>query len=192
MKEKKEKELKEGQGEKISNDATKKFCLILAIGVIVCLLIIFVGVVVLKNVRDDANNVLNNVGKGNSNKIEQNYVVLEDGTKENVNKDIQNAEFTVDGRKFYNFEITEKDGLSTVKATLENVTATKLPGGSFKIRLYDSKDEIIKEYMVMTAEIEPNQPTTTVTSIVEDCSDASRVEVELVGVTPTEEVKSGE
>ena len=192
MKEKKEKEVKEVQGEKISNDATKKFCLILTIGVIVCLVIILGGIIVLKLVRDNANGVLDSLGKGNGEGTEQNYVVLEDGTKENVNKDIKNAEFTVDGRKFYNFEITEKDGLSTVKATLENVTETKLPGGSFKIRLYDSKDEIIKEYMVMTAEIEPNQPTTTVTSIVEDCSDASRVEVELVGITPTEEVKSGE
>ena len=193
MEENKEKSIKDAQEEKISKDATKKFCLILTIGVIVCLLIILGGVIVLKLVRDNANGVLNGLGIGNNNRTEQNYIVLADGTKENVNKNIKNAEFTVDGRKFYNFTITEKEGLSTVKVTLENVTETKLPGASFKVRIYDSKNEIIKEYMVMTGELEPGRPVITTTGIVEDCSDASSVEVELVGVTPvTEDVKSGE
>lgn len=152
---------------------------IIGIAIIIFLLLILGSVVLLKNARDKANNLTNEMG-GNNNNEQPNYIVSADGTKENVNKNVTDAEFVVEGRKFYDFRIVEKDGLSTVEARIENTTDTVLQGATFKVRLLNSNAEVIKEYVIITTEIQPKASTLTVTNIFEDCSDAESVEVVMV------------
>lgn len=186
--------IKEDVTKGVTEGTIEKSWWLIGIALIIFLILVLGSVIGLKMVRDKSNDVANSIGnKINGGSNQANYVVLEDGTKENVNKDIANAEFTIEGRKISNFAIKEKNGLSNVSVTLENVTNAKLPGATFVVKIIDSKDTVIKEYRILTTELEPATPITTVTSIVEDCSDASRVEVELVGVSQsTQEPGSGD
>lgn len=188
MKENKEEVVKQEGDKKIN----QKTILIIGIAVIVLLVLIIGGVFAFKLLnKDDNGGVVNNGGdKVNNNKVEQNFVVLEDGTKQNTSKGITDAEFTIEGRKFYNFKVTEKNGISTVEAKIQNITEQPLDGASFKVRLYKANKELIKEYTILTAKIQPGISTLTVTNVMEDCTNAASVEVEMVKANQVQ--KSGE
>lgn len=178
------KEVKQ-DGEK--NTHQKAFWIV-GIALIIFLILVLGSVIGLKLTRDGVNNFVGQIGNGNQD--EQNYVVLEDGTKENTSDGIKNAVFTIEGRKFYDFKVTEKNGLSTVEAKIQNVTEEVLQGASFKVRLFNTKNELIKEYTILTASIQPNVSTLTVTNVMEDCTDAASIEVEMVKADQVQ--KSGE
>ena len=153
---------------------------IIGAAIIVFLVIVLISVIMLKNVRDDANNLAGSIGNNGNNATEQNYIVLEDGTKENTSEGISKAEYTLEGRKFYDFKVTEKNGISTVEAKIQNITNDVLESASFKVRLFNASKELIKEYTILTATIQPGVSTLTVTNIMEDCTQAVSVEVEMV------------
>lgn len=113
--------------------------------------------------------------------------ILEDGSKQSATEAIKNAEIVVDGRKFYDFTIKEKEGLSTVEAKVENITEGALEGATFKVSLMDINGELIESYTVLTTELQPGVPTLTVTSIMKDCTGAADIEVELIGIPPVQE-----
>ena len=184
---------KDKEKEEVTLDAentTEKSFWIVGFGWIIFLILLIGSIVGLAMTRGGINNILGKVDDIDGNGNKENFIILEDGSKENVNEDITTAEFTIDGRKFHSFKIVEKEGISSVEAKIENVTENILPEASFKIRIYGENDELIKEYMIITTEIKPKASTLTATNIIEECANAVKVEVEMVGVS--QELKSGE
>lgn len=167
------------------NKTNQKAFWIVGIAVIVFLILLLGSIIGLKFTRDGINGVLDKFGIAGNNPSKPNYVVLDDGTKENTNEDIKNAEFTIEGRKIYNFVIRDREGLSTVEVVIENITEEVLPEATFKIGIYNSNNKLIADYTILTSEIEPMMPTMIVTSIMKDCSNASRIEVEMIGGSQT-------
>lgn len=167
---------------KENSNTNQKAFWIVGIAIIVFLVLVLGSVIGLKITRDGINSILgnNNIGNNSGSGANPGYVVLEDGTMQNTNANIRDTEIVVDGRKFSNFSIEEKEGTSTIKVDIENTTDEDLGVATFEIKLYDSEDNLITEYSMLTTEQEAKAKTTALTSLVKSCINTARIEVNLI------------
>lgn len=174
------KENKKETESNLENKTTQKAFWMVGMALIIFLILLLGSIIGLKYTRDGINGVLDKFNGIDNDSSKLNYVVLEDGTKENTNEDIKNAEFTIEGIRINNFAIKDIDGLSTVEVVVENITENIIPEATFKIEIYGSNNELIEEYPIELSKIAPMMPTMIIRNIMNDCSNASKIEVEMI------------
>lgn len=110
----------------------------------------------------------------------QNYEVLADGTKVNTSEEIENYEFDLNGIKFSNIKITEKDGYTDLEVDYENTLGTDIEGFGIKFNFYNSNNEIVYYYSVKLPElIKTGEKDKIYSSILEEYAGIENVKIEI-------------
>lgn len=151
---------------------------IIGIALIVFLIILGGVLIGLKITRDGANRISGSLD-GKNGGAGENYVVQDDGSRVVTNKDVTNYSAVVAGRKFSNFVIEEKDGFSSLAATIANVAGEKLESKQYMITLYDEEDNEIQGLPIIAGESEANSAPSKIQfgTIINDLSGVARIEV---------------
>lgn len=164
-----------------TNGTEKKAFWIVGIALIVFLIILFGSLIGLKITRDGLNNIIKNQGKISGEKSAvQNYEELDNGVKINTSDEVRDAEITKNGIRLSHFNIDEIDGLSTVSAAIENVTQEVINDITITVKMYDSNDELLAEFSVVTTSLEPERMDTLASQIMKSCVNAARVEADII------------
>ncbi len=131
-----------------TNETEKKAFWIVGIALIVFLIILFGSLIGLKITRDGINKIANtDLGNGTvTQNAVQNYEELENGVRYNTSEDVVNAEIVKNGIRLAHFNIDEIDGISTVSASIENVTQEIIKDITINVRIYDSNDVLLAEF----------------------------------------------
>lgn len=177
----------------------KKAFWIIGIALIIFLILLLGSIIGLYLVRQGIDDALVNNGylSGDVQEIILNYTELEDGTKENISRDIRDAEFDIDGIKLSHFSIqTSPEGICTITADIENHTDEVVENKAFLIVLKDANEDVIAEFTMDIEDLMAQTPLITVKSLVIDCSNAATIEVQEFGADNGEivdiEAPSGE
>ena len=126
----------------------KKALYILLIAIVIFIILLVGSIIGLKITRNGIDKFLskNNLQTGNLN-----YIIYEDGKKENTSNDVVNAEFEFDGLKFSHFVIETIDGVSTVKLNVQNTTDNEIAEKTIKISFLDEfGNEVIEDKVATT------------------------------------------
>ena len=165
-----------------ANETEKKALWIIGIALIVFLIILFGSLIGLKITRNGINKIVNsnlNNGAVIQNAI-QNYEELENGVKYNTSEDVTGAEFVNNGIRLAHFNIDEIDGISTVSASIENVTQEIIKDITINVRIYDSNDVLLAEFAAETSSIEPDNVDMISSQIMKSCVNAARIEADII------------
>lgn len=174
--------MSEDKKEKVKfEEHEKRAFWIIGFAVILFLVLVFGGIILLKvtrNVLDDVNDLDGNLVIGGE-EI-KNYTTDEDGERRNVSEGVVDAEFEVAGRRFSHFNIREYAGLSTIDATVENLTEETLPESDFVLTFYDDNGDALDEIVVSIREIEPRNMEMLIATVEEDIVNAKSIDVKEV------------
>ncbi len=174
--------MSEDKKEKVKfEEHEKRAFWIIGFALILFLVLVFGGIILLKvtrNVLDDVNDLDGNLTIGGD-EI-KNYTTDEDGERRNVSEGVVDAEFEVAGRRFSHFNIREYAGMSTIDATVENLTEETLPEADFVLILYDNNGDSLEEVVVRIAEIKAQRMEMLITTLEEDLANAKSIDVKEV------------
>lgn len=179
----------------------EKAAWIIGIALIVFLIILGGCLIGLQITRDKINNVANNPNlNGGAMGTTENYTVWEDGTKENVNPKVTDAQIEIDGIEFSSFSIREKqdenpsgEGIvrSEIRMNLQNLSDEDKDSQTYLVKLYNDAEQIIFEFSVQVADLKAGQSTKILhTTYGLPCVNAERVEVENVSSNHVEDNSS--
>lgn len=112
--------------------------------------------------------------------LKPNYEVLNDGTKVNTSEEIERSEFTLNGIKFSNIKITEKEGLTDLEIDYENTLDSDIEGFGIKLNFYNEKDEVVYYYSVSLPEtIKTGEKDKIYTNILEEYAGIEDIKIEI-------------
>lgn len=154
---------------------------LVGLAIILFLVLVFGGIILLRvarNVLDDANDL--NGGLVSGSEQNKNYTTDEDGERRNISEGVVDAEFNVSGRSFFDFNINEYAGISTVRATVRNLTDETLPESNFNLTFYDDNGDELENVVVKVREIEPQAMEMMITTLEEDLVNSKSIEVKEV------------
>lgn len=152
---------------------------IVGLALILFLVFVFGGVILLKVARNalgDAAGVLSGENLNNT-QSGVNYTTNEYGERENVSEGVTDAEFIVDDRKFTHFNIRSFEGITTIDASIENLTDKDLPEADFLLIVKDDVGDSLDEITVRITEIKANKMEMLVLSLEKDLVNAKSIEV---------------
>lgn len=160
----------------------KKAFWIIGFALIIFLIILFGSLIGLKITRDRVNDVIKGQGKnsGELSNIVQNYEELENGLKVNTSEEVERAEFIKDGIRLSHFNIDEIDGLSTVSASIENMTQEVIKDITITVKMYDSNNTLLGEFSAVTSSIEPENMDMINSQIMKSCVNTARIEADII------------
>ena len=159
-----------------------KVITIIVLILLICLIIIMIPVVknFFKNKIKESQIIENQITETTDNDIVEYYEVLNDGTKVNTSEEIENYEFELNGIKFSDIKITEKEGLTDLEIDYENTLNSDIEGFGVKLNFYNSKDELVYYYSVKLPDtIKVSEKDTIYTSILEKYAGIEYIEMEI-------------
>lgn len=174
--------MSENKKEKVKfEEHEKRAFWIVGFAVILFLVLVLGGIILLKvtrNVLDDVNDLDGNLVIGGE-EI-KNYTTDENGERRNVSEGVVDAEFEVAGRRFSHFNIREYAGISTIDATVENLTEEALSEADFMLSLYDDNGDSLEEIVVRIGQLEARGMEMLITTLEEDLVNAKSIDVKEV------------
>ena len=120
-----------------------------------CLLVVLVIVLIVVNVRKNNNNEQEEVEEE---PVEEYVEVLEDGTKLNTSEAL-NSDKMVDGLKFENIQLTEKNGQTVLLADVTNTTEKATELTLVDVIILDKEGNEVKTVGGIIAPLEPGAST---------------------------------
>lgn len=175
--------MSENKKEKVKFEENEKRAFwLIGFAIILFLVLVFGSIILLKITRsalDDANNALSG-DILNNNQSNLNYITAEDGEKENVSEGVVDAEFTINGRRFSNFNIREYEGITTINFSIKNLTEKTTPVDNFLVIIKDDNGDSLEALSIAIREIEPNDMEMYYTTLGKDLANAASIEVRAI------------
>lgn len=138
---------------------------IIFVGVLIIIAVAIIFVITRGN-KNDGN------AKDNQTKTEENYNVLIDGTKLNKSDKIKDDR-TYNGLKFSNFQLTEKNGKTTLLADVTNTTSSDISGfTTVDITFYDKSNKEMGKVVGLIAPLKASATTELNANLTFDCANA--------------------
>ena len=140
------------------------------IDIIVLIIVIIISLIVIKNIIQHSNNGENRTQTNSVQTEQEKYTkVLEDETKLNTSEKLKEDK-KLDGLEVKDIQLTYKNGVTNLLATIENTTQTKTEMQNVEIVLIDEKGEELYKMIGIIEEIEAGEKTQLNCSITADFS----------------------
>ena len=147
------------------------------ITIIVILILIIITVVVTRkiiaknNKNEQVNNVTNQIENQVENETEKNVKVLEDGTKLNISSKLKENK-KLDNLEIKDIQLTYKDGVTNLLATVENIKKEKISMTNVSIQLVDESGKEIYTFNGIIEETKAGETANINCSITADFANA--------------------
>lgn len=148
------------------------------IDIIVVIIIIIIAIMIIKNIKQNSDKDEKTIqtSRVQTEQQEKYTKVLEDETKLNTSEKLKEDK-KLDGLEVKDIQLTYKNGITNLLATIENKTKTKTPMQEVKIILLDEKGNELYTLPGIIEEIEPGETKQFNTSITADFSNAYNFEI---------------